>query len=238
MSIDRKIVSDKFIKLINEEYNGEFKELLLYLTPIIFENNPADNCNFFGSERIRDLVPDRRKMRKDSQYGMAIGNLTSQAGSNLNLSDFDIFVTEKLGLIHYVRYVDDIIILSRDKKKLENALPLIIEELKKTHQSINLKKTIIDTAYHGIKFLGKITYPYNYQKPSKTLIKRVYNKAKTIKIKSKESLLASTNSQIGTLKRYNCRKLIIQYASLLPDNVKEIVEYDKELMKFKYYRLY
>ncbi len=31
-------------------------------------------------------------MNPASDYGMAIGNLTVQAGSNLNLSDFDKFV--------------------------------------------------------------------------------------------------------------------------------------------------
>ena len=41
MSIDRKQVSDKFRNLIVEKYKGKHKELLLYLTPVIFENNPA-----------------------------------------------------------------------------------------------------------------------------------------------------------------------------------------------------
>ena len=35
MSIDRKQVSNKFLKLISNRYKGKYKELLIYLTPLI-----------------------------------------------------------------------------------------------------------------------------------------------------------------------------------------------------------
>lgn len=76
---------------------------------------------------------------------------------------------------------------------------------------VNRKKTKIDTAYHGVKFLGKVSYPYGYQKPSKEVIIRTRQKAKTIKYTDNENLLAKVNAQIGSLKNYNCRKLILDY---------------------------
>ena len=178
MSIDRKQVSNKFKKLILEKYNGKHKELLLYLTPVIFENNPALNCRYKCNEKIRKRVPQRRKMNPDSNYGMAIGNLTAQAASNLNLKEFDKYVTEKLELKEYVRYVDDIVIISNNKTKLIENLPKIIKKLEETHQKVNNKKTKIDTAYHGVQFLGKVSYPYGYQKAGKQLIIRVCQKGK------------------------------------------------------------
>ena len=42
------------------------------------------------------------------------GNLTAQAGSNLNLRNFDSYVINTLGLKQYVRYVDDIVIISHN----------------------------------------------------------------------------------------------------------------------------
>lgn len=232
MSIDRKQVSEKFLDIILKDYKGKYKELLIYLTPIIFENNPSLNCNYRCSEKMRELVPDRRKMNPEAEYGMAIGNLTAQAASNLNLADFDSYVMNELGLESYVRYVDDIVILSNDKRKLFEALPFINKKLQETHQTINKKKTRIDTAYHGVPFLGKVSYPYGYQKPSKQVAIRVWQRAKNIKYEEKDNLLAKTNSQIGSLKNYNCRKLISQYANLLPDEVKQIVECNKEESKF------
>ena len=194
-----------------------------YLTPIIFENNPALNCRYKCNEKIRNKVPERRKMKSDSNYGMAIGNLTAQAASNLNLCDFDNYIVNKLNFKMYVRYVDDIVIISNKKEKLIEVLLIIIEKLKETHQNISTKKTKISTAYIGVPFLEKVSYPYGYQKPSKQVIIRTYQKAKNIEYENVNSLLAKINSQIGTLKNYNCRKLIINYSNLLLKDNKQII---------------
>lgn len=232
MSINRKQVSDKFIKLIENKYTGEHKELLFYLTPIIFENNPSLNCIQKCSEKMKNKVPTRRKMNIDSDFGMAIGNLTSQAASNLNLNEFDNYVVKKLKLEKYIRYVDDIVIISENKHKLIFNLELIKNKLKESNQEINIKKTKIDTAYHGVPFLGKISYPYGYQKPKKETIIRTYQKAKTIQYTDINNLLAKTNSQIGTLKKYNCRKLILAYSQILKLRNKNLIKLEKNCFKF------
>lgn len=232
MSIDRKQISNKFLKLIENKYKGKHKELLLYLTPIIFENNPALNCRYMCNEKMREKVPNRRKMDATTEYGMAIGNLTAQASSNLNLCDFDKYVIEELNLKAYARYVDDIVIISDSKRKLVDALPKIINKLAKTNQTINMKKMRIDTAYHGVLFLGKVSYPYGYQKPNRQVTIRICQKAKNIKYEEINGLLAKTNSQIGSLKNYNCRKLISQYVNLLPEEVKKTIKFNKDQNKF------
>jgi len=96
-------------------------------------NNPAENCVYKCSQELRDRVPERKKMKKNSDYEMAIGNLTSQAGSNLNLNEFNHFVIEHLNLTNYVRYVDDMVVISNNKEELEKALPKMIDKLKETH---------------------------------------------------------------------------------------------------------
>lgn len=171
-------------------------------------------------------------MKQDAEYGMAIGNLTAQAASNLNLAEFDSYVVNELKLDNYVRYVDDIVIISNNKMKLFKALPLIIKKLGETHQTINKKKTRIDTAYHGVPFLAKVSYPYGYQKPTRQVAKRVWQKAKEIQYDEPGKLLAKTNSQVGSLKRYNCNKLVLQYVNLLSEEVKKEIEFDKEANKF------
>lgn len=62
MSIDRKQISNKFFKLIENKYKGKNKEILLYLTPIIFENNPALNCKYKCNEKIRIKVHIAKNM--------------------------------------------------------------------------------------------------------------------------------------------------------------------------------
>ena len=53
MSIKRQIVCDKFIELINNDYKGKHKDLLLYLTPLIFLNNQRENCSYKCTENER-----------------------------------------------------------------------------------------------------------------------------------------------------------------------------------------
>ena len=231
MSIDRELVSKKFEKLIRENYTGKYKDLLLYLTPIIFINNPAENCYKYTRSDIYEKIPERRILKPSSPYGMAIGNLTSQAGSNLNLNDFDHFIIDELNFSNYIRYVDDAIIVSNDKRMLISVIPKIEEKLNKNHQTLNCKKTKIDTIYHGIPFLGKITYPYGYQKPTKEVIKRTINNAKNIKV-TDENILCKVNSQIGTLKNYNCKKLIRNYDKTLNNDVKNIIYFEEKTNKY------
>ena len=54
-----------------------------------------------------------------------------------------------------------------------------------------------------------------YQKATKQVAKRICQKAKEMICEENETMLARANSQIGSLKRYNSRKLILQYAELL-----------------------
>ena len=232
MSIDRKQISNKFKEIILKEYKGKHKKLLLYLTPIIFENNPALNCKYKCNEKMRKMVPERRKMDPKSNYGMAIGNLTAQAASNLNLNDFDHYIISELGFDKYIRYVDDALNILENKEELIKAIPKIKNKLKETHQTLNEKKTKIDTAYHGIKFLGKISYPYGYQMASKQTNIRMNYKAQYLEFKNEKNLLAKVNSQIGSLKNYNCRKTIINYKNNLPPKAKELLVFDNNELKF------
>ena len=90
----------------------------------------------------------------------------------------------------------------------------------------------MDTAYHGVPFLGKVSYPYGYQKPSKQVIIRVCQKAKKVNNIDGENLLAKTNSQIGSLKNYNCKKLIYDYEQMLPKEIKTEIDFNKAECKF------
>ena len=111
-------------------------------------------------------------------------------------------------------------------------MPKIRKKLEETHQTTNKKKTKIDTAYHGVPFLGKISYPYGYQKPNKQVIKRTVYRARNIIYTDADNLLAKTNSQIGSLKNYNCRKLIMCFAKNLPQKTQDILNFNADIKKF------
>lgn len=53
--------------------------------------------------------------------GLPIGLLTSQWLANFCLQDLDHYIKEVLGIPHYIRYLDDMVLFSSNKKKLHKA---------------------------------------------------------------------------------------------------------------------
>lgn len=94
----------------------------------------ADIKSFFRSidrsilkRKLSKLIRDRRfldicfKMIDcDCVDGLALGYMTSQWFSNFFLTDFDNFVKQVLGCKYYIRYMDDIVILSQNRSELHH----------------------------------------------------------------------------------------------------------------------
>lgn len=231
MSINRRLMADKMLDLIERRYDGEYKEELRYLVPIIYLNNPSINRVLKCSEAQLMQVPERKRLKPDGDCGMAIGNITSQHGSNLYLSYFDHYVMDELGFKGYIRYVDDIIILSDRREYLKEIRPLIVDKLSESGVFLNPHKSFIDTAYHGIKFLGRETYPYGYQKQAKSSAARLMLAASTMPID--EKILSRLNSQVGRLKHYSCYFLLQDFLKALPRGVWDYVWFDESAYKFR-----
>lgn len=225
MSILREYLTQLFIDIINIFYRGEYREELLYLAPIIYMDDPTLNCILKVAPEILDKVPARKSIFKSNNRGIAIGNITAQIGSNLNLNGFDHYIIENLDFPYYVRYVDDAIILDRNRKRLIRALPLIEAKASESGQEINAKKTKIETLYHGVQFLGKITYPYGYQKLTKETRGRLFNSIKDFPEDDYE-LLSVLNSRMGLLKYYATYKDIQKYIKLIPEEVKRKFDFN------------
>ena len=75
------------------------------------------NCDGerFGLPRFTDpdTLPEEEWL---AEVGMPIGNLTSQLFANIYLNELDQFCKHALRIHHYVRYMDDVIILAPDKR--------------------------------------------------------------------------------------------------------------------------
>jgi hypothetical protein len=114
--------------------------------------------------------------------GLPLGNVTSQVLANLALNPIDHFIKRVLKIRHYVRYMDDCILLSDSKGELNHARILIIQELEKLKLKVN-KKTKISRIKDGIDFVGYRTW-YN---------RRIIRKRSLYKIKRKLKKNADQN---------------------------------------------
>ncbi len=100
--------------------------------------------------------------------GMPLGNLTSQFFANVYLNELDYFVKHGLKVRYYIRYVDDFIILHKNKRILEYYQEKINEYLiNNLRLQLHPDKSKIMPLRDGITFLGyRIFYHYKLLRKS------------------------------------------------------------------------
>lgn len=134
--------------------------------------------------------------------GVPLGNITSQIFANIYLNVLDQYVKKELKCRFYVRYNDDLVIISESKERLEairNKVTFFAKE--KLFLDIPLEKTSLRKIDWGIDFLGFIILP----------------KAVLLRNKTKNKMYANisnknVHSYFGILKHcnsYNLKRIIL-----------------------------
>ncbi|OVE79378.1 hypothetical protein BVY01_02760 [bacterium I07] len=191
--------------------------LVLWLIEKTIFNDPTKN-GIRKSKRSDWIgLPENKSLfRANKDCGFPIGNLTSQLFGNIYLNDFDHFVKRDLRIRYYGRYVDDIILIHRDKEYLKSLISVIKDNL-----SNNLKlelhsgKIYLQHFTKGVKYLGAVIKPYRIYVANRTKGNFVSAVEKQNRIvldhkptaEEKEKFLSSMNSYLGILKHYKTYKL-------------------------------
>ena len=149
---------------------------------------------------LREVIGSFHSTR--SGLGLPLGNLTSQLLVNIYMNEFDQFVKHKLKIKYYLRYADDFVIMSTDKKYLENTL-LQINVFLQSHLNLNLHpdKVYIKTLASGIDFLGWVNFP-NHRVLRTVTKRRMFKRIK--EVSGKQEIV---QSYLGMLKWGNGYKL-------------------------------
>lgn len=108
----------------------------------------------------REQVPAHKRLENAAPgCGIAIGNLSSQFFANVYLDRFDQFVKHTLKAPRYLRYVDDFVLVHRDRAQLEDWRDQI-ETFLRDELRLELKsEQRLAPLSQGIDFLGYVTYP-------------------------------------------------------------------------------
>lgn len=159
---DYDYVNNNINSLINKEINR-----INYLKTSSNEKNKSIN-------ELKS-IPLYRK-----GYGLSIGCLTNQLLACFFLNDIDHYIKEVLRCKYYIRYMDDIYILSNDKEYLVYCFDKIKYELNKIELNINNKSGIYRLK-DGVVFLG---YTYNLTN-NKLFVRYDNNTIKVIRRKLK-----------------------------------------------------
>ncbi len=152
-----------------------------------FDNNSikgyvlkADIKHYFATIDHKVLINILRKKIKDEDFirlikkvlnnfetieyrkGLPLGNYTSQFFANVYLNHLDYFVKHNLKAKYYIRYVDDFIILDKNKKVLLGYMDKIRKYLIFLKLELHPDKSKIYALRNGITFLGYRIF-YNHR---------------------------------------------------------------------------
>lgn len=200
--------------------NSPHHEWVRYLLECVIMSNPLEKAEVCGSRDLWLKLPKNKSLYHAAPLcGLPIGNLTSQLFSNLYLNDFDHWVKNVLdGCQYYGRYVDDFYIVSEDKKRLKEVIPVIYNKL---YNDLGLMvhpwKTKIVDASKGVTFLGKHLKPFRTYISKATygrMCRRLENAEKDLGYVSfdvrtdvADQVLARTNSYLGMLRHTTSYKI-------------------------------
>lgn len=90
----------------------------------------------------------------DSNEGQPIGYYTSQWFANFFLEELDHLIKERLGVKYYVRYVDDMVLLGGNKKKLHKVRVAVESYLNAINLTLKSNWQVFKTKKRDIDFLG------------------------------------------------------------------------------------
>jgi len=207
-----------------------FQKEILWLAKTIIFHDPTRNYFFKGEKDLFKQIPAHKSLfNAPENKGLPIGNLTSQFFGNVYLNELDQFVKRKLKVKYYLRYVDDLVLLSENPEQLKEWRKEIDHFLKeKLKLELHPKKDKSGSVYQGVDFVGYIVKP-NYVLSRKRVIGNLKTKlhyfnqglllvsnnqkqmilpiSKPPGKKEIKTMLAIVNSYYGHFKHGNCYRL-------------------------------
>ena len=138
----------------------------------LIESYKLDEINQIEDEEIQEKRLKDLWEHKDK--GVCLGSQLSQIMAVAVPNSLDHYIKDQLGTKFYIRYMDDGIIISNDKKKLQELLCLIRNKAAQIGLTLHEKKTRIVKLTHGVTFM-KIKYKVT--KDGKTIKRLVRSSA-------------------------------------------------------------
>lgn len=190
VSIDKPTLFELVARRVHEPWWRALAHQVLFHDPrvdAILQSTPALHAKVPSHKRLMDQPAHR---------GLPIGNLSSQFFANILLDVLDQHCKHHLQARHYVRYVDDFILLHESPQQLNAWLANITTFLpQRLKGEINPAKTIIQPVDRGIDFVGQVIKPWR-----RTLRRRTYNDAlHRLKTMPDADVWTSANSYLGLL---------------------------------------
>lgn len=153
VSIDKQILAGQLEARISEPW---WRALALQ----VLWHEPREDFEVRSPRHLFNRVPQHKRLTaQPARLGLPIGNLSSQFFANVYLDALDQFVKHQLRCRHYVRYVDDFVLLHESPQRLNAWLAEINAFLPTLGAKLNSSKTILQPVDRGVDFVGHVIKP-------------------------------------------------------------------------------
>jgi RNA-directed DNA polymerase len=171
----------------------------LDLTERVLMHDPRHDVEVRGRRELLGLVPPHKSLfNAPADQGLPIGNLSSQFFANVLLDVLDQHAKHRLRAPHYVRYVDDFVMVHPSPQWLNHALADITAMLPAwLGLQLNPSKTILQRVDHGIDFVGHVLKPWRRTTRPRTLRTALRRLADM----PAEDVFAAGNSYLGLVRQ-------------------------------------
>lgn len=225
------IVFRQLSNLVERRYEGEDKDLLQFMIMRSVFSYPTRHCYRKSAlEKWKDIPDSKSLFKKPDGIGGAIGHLIWQNAMNYYLNDIDHWLVDK-GLsirnvsypfsemtpevidkfrmgcgLHYVRFVDDMIIVTDNKESTLALIQEIRKRLAVLGCELHDKKFYCQHYTKGVDFIGthiKLDRVYVNSRNIRNMREAIHQFNRCVSVKKLETFLASMNSYLGILKGRN-----------------------------------
>lgn len=218
MSIDKTILWDKLSVFIEQNYHPDDKPEITRLAKQIVFHCPHKNCTRKSDISMWDaLSKDKSLFTCGDNFGLPIGNLSSQVLANFYLNDFDHWMIEKFHG-YYGRYVDDFYIIG-SKEEILASIREIKRRLRELNITLHPRKFYLQHYSKGVKFTGAVV-KFNRKYMNNSTVNNMRHRISELNaIEDKEShikdAVASLNSYLGYARQFNSYALRIEVMKAL-----------------------
>ena len=164
VSIDKTVLRKELAARIVEPW-------WMALADLVLMHDPRPGVIMQAPAPLLALVPPHKSLlNQPAHRGLPIGNLSSQFFANVYLDVLDQHVKHRIGARHYIRYVDDFVLLHESPQWLNGALAGIEAFLpRRLGVRLNPSKTILQAVPRGIDFVGQVVRPWARHTRARTL---------------------------------------------------------------------
>lgn len=177
---------------------------------LVFQDVRRDAIVKDGAGTLALVPPHKSLFQAPPGTGLPIGNLSSQFFANVYLDGLDQMIKRRLGMRHYVRYVDDMVLVHSEPKALLSAADAIRDHLAGIGLRLAEHKTFVAPVAKGVDFVGHVIHPHRRQGRPRThraALRRL------MEIPT-EDFMPSCNSYLGLFRHGGSRNQIIALARI------------------------